>query len=73
MLSCGGYLERESKRSVYLLDVSGEVTTGGRVYRRGPEAEAISPTGGKNVLFAAAGAVGTALALSALLLIKLGA
>ena len=57
----------------HLLDVSGEVTTGGKVYRRGPEAEASSPTGGKNVLFAAGGAVGTALALSALLLMNAGA
>lgn len=63
----------KTKRPVYLLEVSGDVTTGGSVYLNGPDADASSPTGGKNVLFAGADAVGTALALSALLLINAGA
>lgn len=52
-------------KSIYLLVVSGEVTTGGSVYLSGANDPVSSPTGGKSVLFAAVDVVGTDRALSA--------
>ena len=57
---------------LYLLPVSGDVTTGGSVYLIGPDAAVRSPTGGNNVRFVAAEVVGTDVVLSALLLINPG-